>query len=67
MDNHQKFKALLDELGLSREDFAELMDMKFTSMTNQLAPAKDLPKWAKSVLIVHERLEENKKGEGFFL
>ena len=60
MDNHQKFKALLDELELSREDFAELMDMKFTSMTNQLAPAKDLPKWAKSVLIVHERWEEKK-------
>ena len=61
MDNHQKFKALLDELGLSREDFAELMDMKFTSMTNQLAPAKDLPKWAKSVIIFHERWEEKKK------
>ena len=60
MSDHEKFKALLDELGLSREDFAELMDMKFTSMTNQLAPAKDLPKWAKSVLIVHERLEEKK-------
>ena len=61
MDNHQKFKALLDELGLSREDFAELMDMKFTSMTNQLAPAKHLPKWAKSVLIFHESWEEKKK------
>ena len=61
MDNHQKFKDLLDEAGLSREDFAELMDMKFTSMTNQLAPAKDLPKWAKSVLIFHERWEEKKK------
>jgi len=60
MDNHQKFKDLLDEAGLSREDFAELMDMKFTSMTNQLAPAKDLPKWAKSVLIFHERWEEKK-------
>ena len=60
MTDHQKFKALLDEAGLSREDFAELMDMKFTSMTNQLAPAKDLPKWAKSVIIFHERLEEKK-------
>jgi len=61
MTDHLKFKALLDEAGLSREDFAELMDMKFTSMTNQLAPSKHLPKWAKSVLIVHERLEEKKK------
>ena len=61
MDNHQKFKDLLDEAGLSREDFANEIGIKFTSMTNQLAPAKDLPKWAKSVLIVHERLEETKK------
>ena len=61
MTDHLKFKALLHQAGLSREDFAELMDMKFTSMTNQLAPAKDLPKWAKSVLIFHERLEEKKK------
>ena len=60
MTDHLKFKALLDEAGLSREDFAELMDMKFTSMTNQLAPAKDLPKWAKSVIIFHERWEEKK-------
>ena len=61
MTDHLKFKALLHQAGLSREDFAELMDMKFTSMTNQLAPSKHLPKWAKSVLIFHERLEEKKK------
>ena len=61
MNDHQKFKDLLDEVGLSRKNFAKLMDMKFTSMTNQLAPAKDLPKWAKSVLIFHERWEEKKK------
>ena len=61
MNDHLKFKALLDEAGLSREDFANEMGIKFTSMTNQLAPAKDLPKWAKSVLIFHERWEEKKK------
>lgn len=61
MTDHQKFKSLLDELGISREEFAELMDMKFTSVTNQLAPAKELPKWAKSVLIFHERWEKRKE------
>lgn len=61
MTDHQKFKALLDEIGLSREEFAELMDMKFTSVTNQLAPAKELPKWAKSVLIFHERWQKRKE------
>lgn len=61
MNDHQKFKDLLNEAGLSREEFADLMGMKFTSMTNQLAPAKDLPKWAKSVLIFSERLEKRKE------
>ena len=55
--DHQKFKALLDEVGLTREEFSELMGMKFTSMTNQLAPAKELPKWAKSALIIVDRLK----------
>lgn len=58
MTDHQKFKALLDEVGLTREEFSELMCMKFTSMTNQLAPAKELPKWAKSALIIVEILKE---------
>lgn len=57
MTDHQKFKALLDEVGITREEFSELMGMKFTSMTNQLAPAKELPKWAKSALIIVERLK----------
>lgn len=61
MNEHQKFKSLLDEAGISREEFADLMDMKFTSVTNQLAPAKELPKWAKSVLIFHERWEKRKE------
>lgn len=59
MNDHQKFKALLDEVGLTREELAALMGMKYTSMTNQLAPAKELPKWAKSVLIFYERWLES--------
>ena len=64
MNDHQKFKDLLNKVGLSREEFSELMGMKFTSMTNQLAPAKDLPKWAKSVLIFEQRLQQTKEKEG---
>lgn len=55
MTDHEKFKALLEEAGLSRKQFAELMGMKFTSVTNQLAPAKKLPQWAKSVIIFHDQ------------
>ena len=52
MTDHEKFKALIDKLGLSRQELADMLGMKFTSVTNQLAPSKDLPKWAKSMLIV---------------
>ena len=43
-NDHNKFKALLNEAGITREDFAYKMGMKYTSMTNQLAPSKELPK-----------------------
>ena len=59
-NEHEEFKALLDKAKLSREEFSELMGMKFTSVTNQLAPSKELPKWAKSVLIIVRKLENNK-------
>lgn len=61
MTDHQKFKALLDELGLSYRQLAEEIGMKYTSVTNQLAPAKELPKWAKSMLVVWERWEKRKE------
>lgn len=54
MNDHKKFKALLDKLGLSYADLADKLGMKYTSVTNQLAPAKKLPKWAKSMLIVSD-------------
>lgn len=57
---HKEFKALLEEAGLTREEFANELGMKFSSMTNQLAPSKELPKWAKSVLIIVRKLEIKK-------
>ena len=60
MSDHKKFEALLNEVGLSREELADLIDLKYTSVTNQLAPAKDLPRWAKAMLIVQERWQNKK-------
>jgi len=61
MSDHKKFEALLNEVGLSREELADLIDLKYTSVTNQLAPAKDLPRWAKAMLIVQERWQNKKR------
>ena len=56
MTDHEKFKALLKEAGLSRKELAAIIGMEYTSMTNQLSPSKDLPKWAKSVLLIYDKL-----------
>ena len=61
MTDHQKFEALLDEIGLSRIELAKELDMSYTSVTNQLAPAKKLPRWAIAMLCVHERWEKRKE------
>ena len=57
MTDHEKFKALLDKVGLSYRELAFLLDMEYTSVTNQLAPAKELPRWAKSMLVLAERIK----------
>lgn len=58
MTDHEKFKALLQELGLSYQDLSELMGFTYDSTKSLLAPAKELPKWAKSMLIVYKILKK---------
>lgn len=61
MTDHEKFESLLNEAGISRHDLAEKLGLAYGSVQNQLAPSKELPRWAKSVLLVWERWEESKK------
>ena len=55
MTDHEKFKALLDSAGLTYTSLAEGIGMKYDSVKNQLAPAKKLPRWAKSMLLLAEK------------
>lgn len=55
MNDHEKFESLLNEAGISRHDLAERLGLAYGSVQNQLAPSKELPRWAKSVLLVWER------------
>lgn len=57
MTDHEKFKALLDSVGLTYKTLAEALGLQYDSVRNQLAPAKELPKWAKSMLLVVEKLK----------
>lgn len=61
MTDHEKFKSLLDSVGLSYASLAEAIGMKYDSVKNQLAPAKSLPKWAVSMLVLSERWEKIKE------
>ncbi len=56
MTDHEKFEMILDKCKLSRRQFAGLINITYKSLTNQLAPSQELPKWAKSVVIVCEKL-----------
>jgi hypothetical protein len=63
MTDHQKFESLLDETGITRHDLTEKLGLAYGSVQNQLAPSKNLPKWAKSILLFHERWEKIKEKE----
>ena len=61
MTDHQKFNQLLKELGMSRHDLANHIGLTKKSIYSQLAPSKGLPKWAKSMLLVYDRIGNNDK------
>lgn len=61
MTDHEKFKDLLDKVGLSYTSLAEKMGFTYNSTKSMLAPGKELPKWAKSMLILSERWKKIKE------
>ena len=59
MTDHQKFKALLESVGLTYKSLADELGLKYNSVKDQLAPGKQtLPKWAKSMLLL-DKLKNN--------
>lgn len=55
---HERFESLLNEANITRHDLAEHLGLAYGSVQNQLAPSKELPRWAKSVLYVCDRLKK---------
>jgi hypothetical protein len=50
----RKFDIMLKDLGMNYRQLAEILGLEYTSVVNQCAPAKKLPKWAISMLHVWE-------------
>ncbi len=54
MNDHQKLKALLKDLGLNYHDIARITGLNYYSVKNQLQPKKKIPTWMKLVLYVYD-------------
>lgn len=53
-----EFNKLLKDIGGSRKELAKELGIEYTSVTNQLAKSKPIPKWAKSMLYMQKKLKE---------
>jgi DNA-directed RNA polymerase specialized sigma24 family protein len=60
-DQHQKFQAMLVELGLTYRSLGDMLGISYNSVKSMCAPGdqspKKLPKWAVSMLIVWDRMK----------
>ena len=54
---HTDFKEIKKQLGLTNALIASEIGLTSDSVKNQTAPAKDLPAWAKSMILVWKRLK----------
>jgi len=52
MTDHEQFKDLLNQVGLTYKSLAEQLGLSYESVRNQCALAKPLPRWAKSMLLI---------------
>lgn len=58
LNEQDKFKILLLELGLSKKDLARELDLQESSVISQLNSKAKLPRWAKAMLLVRKLIEK---------
>lgn len=54
---HDDFKSMKKQLGLTNALIASEIGLTSDSVKNQTAPAKELPAWAKSMILVWQKLK----------
>lgn len=54
---HSDFKEMKKQLGLTNALIASEIGLTSDSVKNQTAPAKELPAWAKSMILVWQKLK----------
>ena len=54
---HEDFKEMKKQLKLTNASIASEIGLTADSVKNQTAPAKELPAWAKSMILVWQKLK----------
>ena len=54
---HEDFKSMKKQLKLTNASIASEIGLTADSVKNQTAPSKELPAWAKSMLLVYNKLK----------
>lgn len=54
---HSDFKKMKKQLGLTNALIASEIGLTTDSVKNQTAPAKELPTWAKSMILIWQKLK----------
>ena len=60
---YDNFEALLQEVGISKKEFAELVKMNYTSVTNW-KQSNNVPEWVESWLINYDKACKFDKAKG---
>ena len=55
MNWHERYKAMKNELGLTNSDIAEITGNSADSVKSVTQPNKEIPRWLKLAIVVHER------------
>lgn len=58
MNWHERFKAMKKDLRLTNSDIAEITGNSADSVKSVTQPNKEIPRWLKLAIVVHERWEK---------
>lgn len=61
MNWHERYKKMKKELGLTNSDIAEITGNSADSVKSVTQPNKEIPRWLKLAIVVHERWEKKRE------
>ena len=61
MNWHKRYKAMKKALGYTNADIAKIIGNSSTSVRTVTQPSKEIPRWLKLAIVIHEQAEAKGK------